>query len=374
MSEVTSVNSKTGEVVLKAADVEAVATSEIGQPNGVASLNGGGELPEAQLPSSVVSSGLKELGEVEGKVAPNLAEGNVFLLTAKGNVTIEPPTGTVPRPEYSVVMVLAENSSGGHTFTFSGFTLLGEEPKLVTTANAVNRIELWTDNSGATWYYVGLQAGKEGPAGPTGSSGAEGPEGFVPSHLLLPSEFPTWKGVAETAEKRQVLAESYQRTYTNAGGLTLTSGTPVIVAIPIKAKEVIRGIGFGVQTIEGTAVNRTHLWVALLKANGEKVAESADYTSSTSNGFANGEKKAIRFTASYEAKANEVLYAVVCEVMSSTNCITLDGFNSAETIMAEEVPILNAVGPASLTTPASLTSPVTISKSTPKTLPWLCFV
>src|ERR1700735_4007836 len=56
MSEVTSVNTKTGAVVLKAADVEAVATSEVGQPSGVASLNGSGKLPEAQLPNSVVSS------------------------------------------------------------------------------------------------------------------------------------------------------------------------------------------------------------------------------------------------------------------------------------------------------------------------------
>jgi hypothetical protein len=56
MSEVTSVNGKTGAVVLKASDVEAVATSEVGQPSGVASLNGGGVLPEAQLPKSVVSS------------------------------------------------------------------------------------------------------------------------------------------------------------------------------------------------------------------------------------------------------------------------------------------------------------------------------
>lgn len=331
------------------------------------------QIPVADLPESVVTSSLKELGEVEGSVKPSLAEGNVFLLTAKGGVTIEPPTGSVPRPEYSVVLVLAENSVGGHTFTFSGFTLLGEEPKPVTTANAVNRVELWTDNGGATWYYVGLQAGKEGPAGPTGATGPEGPGGFVPSALLLPSEFPTWKGVAESVEKRQVIAESFQRTYANTT-LLLTSGTPIIVAIPVKAKEVIRGVGFAVQTAEGTPANRTHLWIAVLSAKGEKVAESADYTSSASNGFANGEKKAIRFTASYEAKANEVLYAVLCEVMSSTNPITVDGFNSAETILAEEVPILNAVGPGGLTTPASLTSPVTISKSAPKTLPWLCFV
>ncbi len=65
MSEVISVNGKTGAVVLKAAEVEAVATSEVGQPSGVASLNGSGKLPEAQLPSSVVSnSATKSPGEV----------------------------------------------------------------------------------------------------------------------------------------------------------------------------------------------------------------------------------------------------------------------------------------------------------------------
>jgi|SRR5579863_6067438 len=56
MSEVTSVNGKTGAVVLKAADVEAVATSAVGQPSGVASLNGSGQLPEGQLAGAVASS------------------------------------------------------------------------------------------------------------------------------------------------------------------------------------------------------------------------------------------------------------------------------------------------------------------------------
>jgi hypothetical protein len=53
---VISVNGETGVVVLTAADVGAVATSEVSQPGGVASLNVSGKLPEAQLPSSVVSS------------------------------------------------------------------------------------------------------------------------------------------------------------------------------------------------------------------------------------------------------------------------------------------------------------------------------
>jgi hypothetical protein len=56
MSEVTSVNTKTGAVVLKASDVEAVPASSVGVPSGVASLNGSGKLPEAQLANAVVRS------------------------------------------------------------------------------------------------------------------------------------------------------------------------------------------------------------------------------------------------------------------------------------------------------------------------------
>lgn len=56
MSEVTSVNGMTGAVVLNAADVGAVASSSEGEPNGVATLNSSGQLPETQLPTSVVSS------------------------------------------------------------------------------------------------------------------------------------------------------------------------------------------------------------------------------------------------------------------------------------------------------------------------------
>ncbi len=56
MSEVTSVNGMTGAVVLGASDVGAVASSSEGEPNGVATLNSSGKLPETQLPTSVVSS------------------------------------------------------------------------------------------------------------------------------------------------------------------------------------------------------------------------------------------------------------------------------------------------------------------------------
>jgi hypothetical protein len=56
VTEVTSVNSQIGAVVLTAADVGAIPSSAAGESNGVATLNSGKKLPEEQLPSSVASS------------------------------------------------------------------------------------------------------------------------------------------------------------------------------------------------------------------------------------------------------------------------------------------------------------------------------
>lgn len=50
---VTSVNGKTGAVVLKASDLGAVAKASVGVPLGVAELDANGKVPSAQLPSYV---------------------------------------------------------------------------------------------------------------------------------------------------------------------------------------------------------------------------------------------------------------------------------------------------------------------------------
>lgn len=52
---VESINGKTGKVTLAAPDVEAIPSSEAGKPEGVATLDGSGRLPEEQLPHPVVS-------------------------------------------------------------------------------------------------------------------------------------------------------------------------------------------------------------------------------------------------------------------------------------------------------------------------------
>jgi hypothetical protein len=79
---VESVNGKTGVVVLTASNVEAVPTSEVGKPKGVAELNSEGKLVEGELPSSVVRSSTEPLA-ISG--TPSAGE----ILTATGSASAE---------------------------------------------------------------------------------------------------------------------------------------------------------------------------------------------------------------------------------------------------------------------------------------------
>jgi hypothetical protein len=83
MTVVESINTKFGVVKLGAAEVEAIPESEAGQPNGVATLNGSGTLPEAQLPSSVVTDSTEPTA---GDFAGKLVEAHVAKLTAIAGV------------------------------------------------------------------------------------------------------------------------------------------------------------------------------------------------------------------------------------------------------------------------------------------------
>jgi hypothetical protein len=365
MTVVESVNSKSGIVELDAANVAAVPTSELGQPNGVATLNGSGTLTSAQLPSSVVSSSLAEPGEEEGSYAPNLSEGNVFKVTIKGNITIKPPSGTVPRQEYRVPLRLIQNATGGHTITFSGIEPVSEAPELSTAANAVNEVELVTFNGGITWNYVGMQKGA------AGTPGAEGPEGFYPPKLDLPEKVAFYTNPASaTTEERNAIAASESRGGFGAQYLKLKSGVPVVVRINVKKGEVIHGGMFYVHALEGTPANRTHLHLTLYSATLKKLRLSADYTSSSFcplkalayNGFV--------FTESYEVTANGRLYLVLTEVMSSGEGIEMLQRES-EVASLFAPPTICATGPSGQTTPAAMPETLTLTETGKE--PWMAF-
>jgi hypothetical protein len=173
VSEVNSVNGKAGAVVLAATDVEAVPESEVGQPDGVATLDVSGKLPEAQLPSSVVSSSRKARSEVSGVVAVNFAEGTppytAFPYKLTGATTFKPEN--LPSFRENGFLVVEPN---GHTFSIEGISWINSEPTFKTTGKYAIGVFI---EEGVLYGYVAGEGpeGKEGPAGISILSGSGSP-------------------------------------------------------------------------------------------------------------------------------------------------------------------------------------------------------
>jgi hypothetical protein len=193
MSEVTSVNGQTGVVVLTAADVGAVAESEAGQPGGVATLNGSGKLSEAQLPSSVVTSSEKALGNVSGVVQLDLSKASVFTATLTGPTEFE--VVNAPSRPMQFMLYVTQNATGGYTWSVKGIAWVGSEPVFKTTAKLQYVLALESLEGGVALYAsAGLEGpkgerGAEGPKGEHGETGAKGESGTSSSAItpvLLP--------------------------------------------------------------------------------------------------------------------------------------------------------------------------------------------
>jgi hypothetical protein len=323
------------------------------------------------LPGSVVNSSLNELGEVEGTIEPNISGSkNVVTLIAKGNITIKPPINTVKTVEV-VELWLTENAKGGYIFTFEGFSLIGEKPTLSTAANAVNLVQLVTYTKGSTWSLVGLQAGKEGPKGEKGEKGIEGREGLNRGLLLLPKKIKSYESTStSTITELAANAESFDRGLLG-NTYTLISGTPVLTALEVPAKTVIKGIAFYVSALETETPTRTHLWIALLNSKFEVLRRGLDYTSTTNTPLGATSIRGLFLEASYETSSEAVLlYAVLCEVMSAGKPITI---GTREATAASEVePTLSGNGNAALTTPASLPATVTVTPTIKR--PWMALI
>lgn len=319
----------------------------------------------AVLLSSVVSGSLKELGEVEGNVTPNLSEGHVFTMTAKGNVTIKKPTNWPAGVTYAELRI-AEDAEGGRTITLEGVTWLGGELVFTTTSNAINAVRLVSWDGGTHWYAYGVQKGE---------TGATGPEAIGSGGLLRPSEVITYVEVgASSTEALQAISESMVRPLANTN-MTLATGVPVVAPIEAPANKTISGLGFQVITTEGTAANRTHLWVAILNSKLELLRLSADFTSSTFTSLLGGSVKphGLKFTSTYKTGgAPELLYGVLCEVMSSTACITIAQKEGVAVTMEAQPPLAMS-GETGRTTPASLASPIVPSAYVSK-MPYLILV
>jgi hypothetical protein len=128
MTEVISVNGKTGEVVLHAADVEAVPDSSVGVAGGVASLNGSGKLPEGQLPGSVESVSVAPSGGDDTSILQTaintysevrLQRGATYLLKTNTGLKVDP---SKCRVRGSATILGCGEMTEGTAVTFSGST------------------------------------------------------------------------------------------------------------------------------------------------------------------------------------------------------------------------------------------------------------
>lgn len=304
--------------------------------------------------SALLTTVTKEHGEVEGEQTPNFSEGYIHTYIAKGKITIKKPINWPTGTLYAEIVII-EDAVGGREIVFEGISWISGEPVPKTTPNAINAYQIVSYNGGINWYGFGPQEGKEGAKGATGS------EGFYNSKFLLPNAVPVYKEVGGgSTENKASIAESFARSQaTNT--LAITSGTPILAAISAPPKKVISAIGFYVSALEGTPANRTHLWVALLNSSFEVLRKGLDYTSSTNTPLVAARIRGLKLESTYESGAEgELLYALLCEVMSSTAAISIAVREGIQGIDSENAPFLSGLGNAGQTTPGALPSPVTV--------------
>jgi hypothetical protein len=98
---------------------------------------------------------------------------------------------------------------------------------------------------------------------------------------------------------------------------------------------------------------------------------SADHTSSEHTPLGTPSLHALKFTEPYEATASGFLYGTLCEVMSSTACITLAEKEGQNFLVAAK-PARCVKLPAGQTTPEGLAEKPVLSEI--DTIPWMAFV
>jgi hypothetical protein len=310
------------------------------------------------LPSSVDTGLTKSHGEVEGEISPSLTEGTTYVenhtYVAKGAVTLVPPTGA--RPETSVVLAkVTQNAAGGHAIAVSNaFTVLnGPLPATNTGPNEQNTYVLLTMDGGAHWAIL---------CSPRGEKGETGSEGFNPLVLLRLSAVKTYTTPeAGTNEERAEVANNDAASPRAAAitALAVPSGTPVLAAIPTSPKTKINAVVFAVDALETEPTKRTHLWVAVLNAKYELLGHSADFTSATNVPLKANTPCALKLESQIESgSAPELLYAVLCEVVTSGTCISLYSREIQNNLQIQS-PRTAALGNTGQTIPSSLPSPVT---------------
>lgn len=140
--------------------------------------------------------------------------------------------------------------------------------------------------------------------------------------------------------------ETFPR-FATATGIALVSGTPRLVAISLRAGEVVNQLSF----IAGSGSSGlTHGWAALADVTGTILATSADDTTA----WANGAVRTYALAASYTVPTAGIYYIVLCAVASTApNLVTAAGNVN---LVSQLLPMTAAQGPAGASGPPTVGS------------------
>jgi hypothetical protein len=214
-SPVTSVNTKTGAVVLVPSDVGAVATTALGAASGVATLDGTGKLTSAQKPTYTA------------------AEVSAIATTAKGAASGVAGLGAdsrVPVAQLPLIgQVTAVKKSTEYAVTANVTPTTDAELTIPVVANAVYDVELacaWTNGGGGfrgTW------------SGPTGASmvwtdnDGVGVTTLGGNVTFSGTTGTTFKGTLTVGATAGSLAFQWAQSTSNAAATTLRAGCALIL-------------------------------------------------------------------------------------------------------------------------------------------------
>lgn len=134
---VTSVASRTGDIVLAESDITNLPTD---LSNRVTTANGGGET-------------YYDAGNSGAAITLNLANGNVQKLTLTNNctVTLTSPSSGAMR---TLTLLIFQDATGSRTITWPASVKWGNAgtPVLTTTASKMDLVSLFTVDGGTNWY------------------------------------------------------------------------------------------------------------------------------------------------------------------------------------------------------------------------------
>lgn len=119
----------------------------------------------ADLPVGALRAVTQELPNAEGTITPNLANGNIIIVSCKGATTIKKPSNW-PEGYSEALFIVVPN---GHAVTFEGIDWAGPAPELPTGEEY--EVATSSINGGTIW------RGSTGLRGPQGIQGVEGPRG-----------------------------------------------------------------------------------------------------------------------------------------------------------------------------------------------------